>query len=180
LCTKANLLHQDAAQHPEGYALIRQLREMSVNGRYYAMMLPVFDLRLAEELMGRGDPGAIPMLRAGLDSMYDIELFSFCPWGTEVFVEGLLQDGTEGHLAEASAALDRLAAIPELHDSAYCDLVLLRSRALVARARSDHDGYQDFAVRYRDMATSLGFEPQIAMAEEMVGADGIEPPTAGV
>jgi adenylate cyclase len=180
LCTKANLLHQDAAQRPEGYALIRQLREMSVNGRYYAMMLPVFDLRLAEELMGRGDPGAIPMLRAGLDSMYDIELFSFCPWGTEVFVEGLLQDGTEGHLAEASAALDRLAAIPELHDSAYCDLVLLRSRALVARARGDHDGYQDFAVRYRDMATSLGFEPHIAMAEEMVGADGIEPPTAGV
>ena len=67
-----------------------------------------------------------------------------------------------------------------LDGSAFRDLVLLRSKALLARARRDDVTYRDFADRYLEMATSLGFEPHIAIAEEMVGADGIEPPTAGV
>ena len=67
-----------------------------------------------------------------------------------------------------------------LDGSVLRDLILLRSRALLARARGDEVTYRDFANRYRDLATSLGFEEHIAIAEEMVGADGIEPPTAGV
>ena len=73
-----------------------------------------------------------------------------------------------------------MTAEPALDGSAFRDIVLLRLRALLARARGDETGYRDFANRYRDMATSLGFEGHIAIAEEMVGADGIEPPTAGV
>jgi adenylate cyclase len=105
--------------------------------------------------------------------MYDIELFSFCTWGTQALVEALVQDGADRHLDEAEAALERLAAVPELHESAYCALVLLRLRALLARARGDEAGCRDFANRYLDLALSLGFEPHIAMAEDMVGADGI-------
>ena len=41
-------------------------------------------------------------------------------------------------------------------------------------ARGDDMGYRDFATRYHTMATSLGFEEHIAIAAEMVGADGIE------
>ncbi len=99
---------------------------------------------------------------------------------TGVLVEALLEGGTDSDVAEAEAALDRLSSQSVLDGSALRDLILLRSRALLARARGDEVAYRDFADRYRDMATSLGFEGHIAIAEAMVGADGIEPPTAGV
>ena len=40
-------------------------------------------------------------------------------------------------------------------------------RALLARAHGDMTGYRDYRDRYRDMATSLGFEGHIAWAEAM-------------
>lgn len=62
--------------------------------------------------------------------------------------------------------------------SAFRDLVLLRLRALLARARGDEVGYRDFATGYREMAISLDFKEHIAVAAKMVGADGIEPTPA--
>jgi hypothetical protein len=47
------------------------------------------------------------------------------------------------------------------------DLVLLRLRALVACAHGDELAYREFVDRYRAMATSLGFERHVAMAEAM-------------
>jgi adenylate cyclase len=47
------------------------------------------------------------------------------------------------------------------------DCVELRLRALRARAHGDDAAYAHFRDRYRDMATSLGFEGHIAWAEEM-------------
>ena len=47
------------------------------------------------------------------------------------------------------------------------DIWLLRLRALLARAQGDEDAYRDYRDRYRDMATTLGFEGHIAWAEAM-------------
>jgi adenylate cyclase len=47
------------------------------------------------------------------------------------------------------------------------DLPLLRLRALLAHARGDETGYRDYRDRYRALATSLGFEEHMAMAEAM-------------
>jgi adenylate cyclase len=47
------------------------------------------------------------------------------------------------------------------------DIWLLRLRALLARARGEEVAYRDFVNRYRAMATSLGFEGHMAMAEAM-------------
>jgi hypothetical protein len=47
------------------------------------------------------------------------------------------------------------------------DIWVLRSRALLARARGEAVNYLDFVTRYRCMATSLGFEGHIAWAEAM-------------
>jgi adenylate cyclase len=44
---------------------------------------------------------------------------------------------------------------------------VLRSRALVARARADESTYRDYRHRYRDMAKSLGFEGHMKWAEAM-------------
>ena len=113
-------------------------------------------------------------------SLYEIGLVSYYPWATGLLMEALLKDGTDKARQEAEAAIERLAAEPVLEGSAFRDLILLRSRALLARARGDEVSYRDFAHRYRDMATSLGFEGHMAIAEALVGTDDIEPPTADV
>ena len=46
--------------------------------------------------------------------------------------------------------------------------MLLRLRALLARARSDDVAYRDFLDRYRAMAESLGYEGHIDWAEAMM------------
>jgi adenylate cyclase len=46
-------------------------------------------------------------------------------------------------------------------------VAVLRLRALAARASGDKAAYRDFADRFRTMATSLGFEGHMAMADTM-------------
>jgi hypothetical protein len=91
-------------------------------------------------------------------------------WGlpaTGVLVETLLDHGADGDLVEAEAAIERLAAAPTDDRLAGRDILLLRLRALLARARGDAEVYNQLRDRYRDMATSLGFEGHIAWAETM-------------
>jgi adenylate cyclase len=47
------------------------------------------------------------------------------------------------------------------------DIWLRQLRALLARAHGDDTAYRDYRDRYRAMATELGFEGHIAMAEAM-------------
>ena len=91
-------------------------------------------------------------------------------WGipaTGVLVETLLDRGADDDVAEAEAAIDRLAAAPTDDGLAVRDILLLRLRALLARAHDDPAAYAHFRDRYRDMATSLGFEGHIAWAGAM-------------
>ncbi len=82
-------------------------------------------------------------------------------------METLLERGTHGDVAEAEAAIDRLAAAPADEGLVIRDVWLLRSRALLARANGDDTAYRDYRDRYRAMAKSLGFEGHIAWAEAM-------------
>ena len=82
-------------------------------------------------------------------------------------METLLDRGAEDDVAEAEAAIERLAARQPMRvwrcaTSGCCGL-----RALLARARGEGVSYLEFVNRYRDMATSLGFEGHIAWAEAM-------------
>ena len=91
-------------------------------------------------------------------------------WGvpaTGVLVETLLDRGADCDVAEAEAAIERLAAAPADEGLVMRDIWLLRLRALLARARGDDATYADFRDRYRDMARTLGFEGHIAWAEAM-------------
>jgi hypothetical protein len=118
-------------------------------------------------MIRRGDRGAVPLLRASVDELYSSELLGYWLWGTGVLVEALLERGTDSDVQEAEAAVERLCTQPALDGWAYRDLVLLRSRALLARARGDEVSYRNFRDRYRAMAKSLGFEGHIAMGEAM-------------
>ena len=70
-------------------------------------------------------------------------------------------------MAEAEAAIERLAAAQADQGLVIREIWLLRLRALLARARGDAMAYADFRDRYRDMAQTLGFEGHIAWAEAM-------------
>jgi hypothetical protein len=70
-------------------------------------------------------------------------------------------------MAEAEAAIERLAAVPADDGLVIRDIWLLRLRALLARAHCDDTAYRDYRDRYRAMATELGFEGHMAWAEAM-------------
>ena len=70
-------------------------------------------------------------------------------------------------MAEAEAAIERLAAAPADEGLAIRDIWLLRLRAQLARARGDEAAYRDNRDRYRDMAKTLGFEGHIEWGEAM-------------
>ena len=91
-------------------------------------------------------------------------------WGvpaTGVLVETLLDRGADADVAEAEAAIERLATAPADEGLVIRDIWLLRVRALLARAHGDTEAYPHLRDRYRDMATTLGFEGHIAWAEAM-------------
>jgi hypothetical protein len=86
---------------------------------------------------------------------------------TGVLVETLLYREGESDVAEAKAAIERLAAAPTDDGNVVRDIWLFRLRALLARAHGDEDAYRDFRDRYRETARTLGFEGHIAWAEAM-------------
>ena len=69
-------------------------------------------------------------------------------------------------VAEAEAAIARLAAAPA-DGSVIRDVWLLRLRALLASARGDEAGYRELRDRYRETATSHGFEGHMQWAAAM-------------
>jgi hypothetical protein len=99
--------------------------------------------------------------------LYGNGQFAWCVPGTRYLVEALLADGDAMDMQEAQAAIDRLATTPADDGCVARDVMLLRLRALLAKAQGDEAAYRDYRDRYRDMAKTLGFEGHIAWAEAM-------------
>jgi hypothetical protein len=74
---------------------------------------------------------------------------------------------TESDVVEAEAAIIRLADAPADDGLVIREIWLLRLHALLARAHGDEASYRENRDRYRALATELGFEGHIAMAEAM-------------
>jgi adenylate cyclase len=126
------------------------------------------DIQTAECKAHTGDIGAaIEIARATVGHLFDCGEANFRGPASTVLAESLLCRGTEQDLQEAQTTIDRLAACPTDPGFVLYELPLLRLRALLARARNDELAYGEFARRYCAMATSLGFEGHIAIAEAM-------------
>jgi hypothetical protein len=106
-------------------------------------------------------------MRAAVDHLFREGQLTWGTPATGVLVETLLDRGAASDVAEAEAAIERLAAAPADEGLVMRDIWLLRLRALLARARADATAYAHFRDRYRDMAKTLGFEGHIAWAEAM-------------
>jgi hypothetical protein len=164
------LVHRPTpVERDRGQKLLAEVSDVFVRRGYLLCDLPFVNVYLARERARRGDrDDAIPLMRAAVDHLF--REGQLLVWGipaTGVLVETLLDRGADGDVADAAAAIERLAAAPTDDGVAVRDIWLLRLRALLARAHTDDTAYRDYRDRYRDMATSLGFEGHIAWAETM-------------
>ncbi len=163
------LMHRDSpAERERGLALLGQVRDMCLHGRFFSHLLPVLETWAARERARRGDrDGAIPLLREAVDNLFDAGQLWSCIVATAFLVETLLDRGANGDVTDAQVAIDRLAAAPTDDGLVAREVWLLRMRALLARAQGDDTAYRDYRDRYRAMATSLGFEGHMKWAEAM-------------
>jgi hypothetical protein len=164
------LVHRHTgAERDRGQKLLAEVSDVFLRGGYVLAELPTVNVYLARERARSGDRDeAIPLMRATVDDLFrGGKPRSAAVAATGVLVETLLDRGADGDVAEAEAAIERLAAAPAEEGLVIRDIWLMRSRALLARARGEGVKYLDFVNRYRDMATSLGFEGHMAWAEAM-------------
>jgi len=88
-------------------------------------------------------------------------------FATSVLVEALLQRRGHADLTDAREARDQLAAAPTDPGIVLHEVVVLRLRALLAKAHDEETSYRDFRDRYRTLAKSLNFTGQMQWTEAM-------------
>jgi class 3 adenylate cyclase len=164
------LVHRHTtAERDRGQELLAGVSDAFLRRGHNLADLPIVDLYLARERAGHGDgDDAVLRMRTVIDHL--IREGQLLAWGipaTGVLVETLLDRSAENGVAEAEAAIERLASAPTEEGAVIRDVWLLRLRALLARARGDAAAYRDFRDRYCDMAKTLGYEGHIAWAEAM-------------
>ena len=158
-----------AADHDRGQKLLAEVSEVFLRRGHNLGELPIVNVYLARERARRGDrDDAIPPMRAATDDLFrEGRLLAWGVPATSVLVETLLDRGADVEVAEAEAAIERLASAPADDGLVLREIWLLRLRALLARAEGDEAAYRDYRDRYRAMATSLGFEGHMKWAEAM-------------
>lgn len=124
---------------------------------------------MAREMARRGDrDGAIPLMRAAVETLFAGG--RLLAWGVPtaaLLVHTLLERGADSDVAEVEAVIERLATAPSDDGQTMRDVVLLRLRALLARAHGDTATHESLRDRYRETVTSLGLQGQIAWAAAM-------------
>jgi class 3 adenylate cyclase len=164
------LVHRQAdAERDRGQKLLAEVREVFLRGGHFLCDLPMLDVYVARETARRaGRDQAIPVMRAAVDHL--VRGGQLLSWGipaTSVLVETLLDRGAERDVAEAEAAIERLAAAPADESLVLREIWLQRMRALLARAQGDVGAYPHFRDRYRDTARTFGWDGHIPWAEAM-------------
>jgi len=156
--------HYTDAERDRGQKLLAEVSEVLLRRGYMLGDLPIVNVYWARERARRGDrDDAIPLMRSAVDDLFrEGQLLAWGVPATGVLVETLLDRGNDGDVAEAEAAMERLATAPADEGLVIREIWLLRLRALLARAHGDGSAYTHFRDRYRDMARSLGFEGHIA------------------
>ncbi len=109
------LVHrQTAADRHRGQTLLAEVSDVFEHQRHNLGDRPLVNVYVARERARRGDrDGARLLMRAAADHL--VREGQLLAWGTPatgVVVETLLDRGTDGDVAEAEAAIGRLAAAP--------------------------------------------------------------------
>jgi hypothetical protein len=164
------LVHRHtAAERDRGLTVLAEVSDVLARHAHNLGDRPLVEVYLARERAWRGDlDEAIPLMRAAVDHLVrEDQLRSWGVAATGVLAQTLLDRGADGDVAEAEAAIERLAVAPTDEGLVIRDIWLLRLHALLARAHGDAAAYAELRDRYRDMATTLGLQGHIAWAEAM-------------
>jgi adenylate cyclase len=136
--------------------------------RFSYPVLPFIDVELARQKARSGDlDGAIELSRPYVNVELGAGVIAYFGLAVMVLVESLLRRSTGADLDEAQTAITRLTAASTGSGLVIFDVLVLRLRALLARAQGDESPYRDLVNRYRAIAESLGYEGHIAMAAAM-------------
>ncbi len=164
------LVHrQTAVDRDRGRQLLAEVRDLFVRQGYMLSELPLVNMYLAREASRSGSRDqAIPWMRAVVDHLFREErLLGFGIPTTGVLVETLLDRGADNDVAEAEAAINRLADAQAEPGLAIREIWVLKLRTLLARTRGDTASYTGLRDQYREMANTLGFEGHMKWAEAM-------------
>jgi hypothetical protein len=164
------LVHRPTDPERErGQKLLAEVSDILQRQGYLLGELPLVNVYLARESAHCGErDDAVPLMRAAVDHLFgDGRLLEWGIPATGVLVETLLDRGSDGDIAEAEDAIERLATAPADEGLVIREIWLLRLWALLARAHGDAGTYAHFRDRYLDTARTLGYEGHIAWAEAM-------------
>ena len=96
------LIHHDTADSDRGVALLEQVRDQILQGRYSLAELPLFNLYIAREQARRGDPdGVLPSMRDAVDQLFSSRPYGYCLAATSILVETLLEADTSNDLVRS-------------------------------------------------------------------------------
>ncbi|MDT7722030.1 MAG: hypothetical protein QOE94_3041 [Mycobacterium sp.] len=161
------MAYHDNPDRQPALEVMNEVREMSVRNRFTLTAIPIIDAWKAREQARRGDrDGALRQLRSVVAELRSAPQFARYIAATPILVETLLSGGDKTDLCEAEAAVEQLASAAG-EDLVLREIMLLRLRTMLARARDDEQPYREYRDRYRRMAKSLGFEGHIKWAEAM-------------
>jgi hypothetical protein len=153
------LVHsQTAAERDRGQKLLDEVSDEFLRREYLLGELPLVNVYVARERARRGDrDDAIPLMRVAVDHLF--REGRLLVWGipaTGVLVETLLDRGADDDVAEAEAAIERLAAAPAEEGLVMRDIWLLRLRALLSRAHGDSAAHTHLRERLATRGISHG------------------------
>jgi hypothetical protein len=158
-----------AAERDRGHTLLAEVsKALALQGQNLSDLAAV-NVFMAREMARRKDRDeAVLVMRAAGDHLFrEGRLLAWGVPATGVLVQTLLDRGADGDVAEAEAAIERLAAAPADEGQVIRDIWLLRLRALLARVHGDEVSYRELRDQYRQTAKTLGFEGHIDWAEAM-------------
>jgi class 3 adenylate cyclase len=163
------LLWRDAGHDRQrGRELLHEVREISERERFLGSEIPVMDMYIGWERARDGDvDGGLELLRTAVHEMIDRGQVGYYLSSGAILVETLALRGAPDDIAEAGALIETLQNAP-VDGSVVRDVWVLRLHALLARAKGDDTAYRDYRNRYREMATSLGFEGHMQWAAAML------------
>ena len=161
------LTHGDAAAQKRGLTMLAELCDTCVREQYGMNIVPALEVVLAYHAADDDLDGAIERIRTVSDGLFSSGNFFNCEGSTQSLVELLLRRGAKEDVVEAEVATAKLAGTLPEYEWVTRDLVVMRLRALLARARDDESTYSELKHRYRSIADELGFEGHMAMAAEM-------------
>ena len=161
------MAYHDNPDRQPALEVMDEVRQMSVRNRFTRTAIPIIDAWKAQEQARRGDrDGALGQLRSVVAELRDAPQFARYIAVTPILMETLLSGADEADLREAEAVIEELASAAG-DDLVLRDIMLLRLRTMLARARDDEQSYREYRDRYRGMAKSLGFAGHIKWAEAM-------------